>query len=276
MAQIEIIMLSVRVHPGGDTMTAKNAGTDTVRLISLNMAGGMHLGRLLKFVSDMRGRVDIFCFQETIDGLACMPDRIKFTNGTYEAVKSRLKGFKAYTTEPYTRTGLFLSMFVRGSIDTITDGSAILVKPKWRDLQSWSRLQYAEIGLNGKRAVVAHLHGLYIPNQKPSLHYLDTKERLQQSKKALFELSRFNEPALLCGDFNLKQDTRSVAMFERKMRNLVKENGIKTTRNSLALPGSYGLTDYVFVSRGIRISEFKVLRRNVSDHLPIYVRFSLE
>ena len=58
------------------------------------------------------------------------------------------------------------------------------------------------------------------------------------------------------------------------MKNLIKENGIKFTRNSRykdykMLP----FADYIFISKDIEVTNFEVLQDEVSDHLALLLEF---
>ena len=66
-------------------------------------------------------------------------------------------------------------------------------------------------------------------------HKLDTPVRLRQSKLILDFLKDKVGSKIIGGDFNLLPETRSVEMFEKAgYRNLIKEFGIKNTRNKFA------------------------------------------
>jgi endonuclease/exonuclease/phosphatase family metal-dependent hydrolase len=51
-------------------------------------------------------------------------------------------------------------------------------------------------------------------------------------------------------------------------RDLIKEYGITSTRTSL-YPKPNKFADYVFVSKGIEIVDFKILSDEISDHTPL-------
>ena len=57
------------------------------------------------------------------------------------------------------------------------------------------------------------------------------------------------------------------------MRNLIAEFGITSTRSSLYTK-PLRFADYMFVSNGIEVKDFKVLPDEVSDHLALYLEFS--
>ena len=56
------------------------------------------------------------------------------------------------------------------------------------------------------------------------------------------------------------------------LRNLVAEFGVTSTRTSLyTRPEPFA--DYVFVSDGIHVRDFRVLTDEVSDHAPLLLEF---
>jgi endonuclease/exonuclease/phosphatase family metal-dependent hydrolase len=76
----------------------------------------------------------------------------------------------------------------------------------------------------------------------------------------------------LCGDFNLQPETKSLAILEKGMRNLIKEFNIDTTRNYL-YDHKEKYADYFLVSPEVKILSFKVIDTLVSDHLPLVLEF---
>jgi endonuclease/exonuclease/phosphatase family metal-dependent hydrolase len=78
---------------------------------------------------------------------------------------------------------------------------------------------------------------------------------------------------VLCGDFNLLPDAGSMRIFGAAgLRNLVLEFGVTSTRTSL-YPGLERFADYVLVSDGIGVRDFRVLLDEVSDHAPLLLEF---
>jgi len=115
---------------------------------------------------------------------------------------------------------------------------------------------------------VVNFHGLWNGRGKG-----DSDERIEQSRKILEFLAGRPEPFILCGDFNLLPDTDSLRMLESAgPRNLVAEFGVTSTRTRLYTRAE-PFADYVFVSDGIDISDFRVLPDEVSDHAPMLLEF---
>jgi endonuclease/exonuclease/phosphatase family metal-dependent hydrolase len=86
-------------------------------------------------------------------------------------------------------------------------------------------------------------------------------------------ISKISGDCILCGDFNLSLNTESIKLFELfGLRNLIRENNIISTRTSFyKKPEKHA--DYIFVTKGIKVEDFKVLTEEVSDHCPLFLEF---
>ena len=97
-------------------------------------------------------------------------------------------------------------------------------------------------------------------------------DRLEQSKSIIKFVKTIKGDFILWGDFNLSPDTESLQIISRELncRELIKEYGITSTRTSLyTKPNKFA--DYVFVSKEIKIIDFKILPDVVSDHTPLFL-----
>ena len=129
-------------------------------------------------------------------------------------------------------------------------------------------LQYISFRANNKNYLVAHFHGIWHPKTK-----LDSEDRINQVLKIKEFFSQRSEEKILCGDFNLLPDTKSMGILEKGMLNLIKKFDIKTTRNKL-YEREEKHADYVLISPGITVRKFTVIDAVVSDHLPLLLEFS--
>lgn len=127
-------------------------------------------------------------------------------------------------------------------------------------------IQHVEMEEKGKKINVINFHGLWNGQGKG-----DSEDRLKQSENIIHFMKGLDGEIILCGDFNLRPDTESLKMFESfGLRNLVSEYKITSTRTShYKKPEKFA--DYVFVSRGIKVKDFKVMPDEVSDHAPLYL-----
>ncbi len=129
-------------------------------------------------------------------------------------------------------------------------------------------LQFVTVDGPAGRLTVMNFHGLW-----NGLGKGDSDERIAQSRRILDCLRGRTEPVVLCGDFNLLPDTESLRMLEAVgLRNLVVEFGVTSTRTSLyRRPERFA--DYVLVSHGIDVGDFRALPDEVSDHAPFLLEF---
>jgi endonuclease/exonuclease/phosphatase family metal-dependent hydrolase len=127
-------------------------------------------------------------------------------------------------------------------------------------------IQYVSFMQNGKTITVVNFHGLWNGRGKT-----DSDDRIAQSQKIIDFLRTCSGEVILCGDFNLLPDTRSIKMFEDfGLCNLITEYKISSTRTShYTKPEKFA--DYVFISKGLQINDFKVLPDEVSDHAPLFI-----
>ncbi|HKN29889.1 MAG TPA: endonuclease/exonuclease/phosphatase family protein [Roseiarcus sp.] len=115
---------------------------------------------------------------------------------------------------------------------------------------------------------VLNFHGLW-----NGLCKGDSGVRIAQSRRILDFLAGRREPFVLCGDFNLLPGAESLRMLESAgLRNLVAEFGVTSTRTSF-YPRPERFADYVLVSGGVVVRDFRVLPDEVSDHAPLLLEF---
>ena len=78
-------------------------------------------------------------------------------------------------------------------------------------------LQYIHFLKDDKEYTIANVHALWNGMGKT-----DTEERLQQSIVIKNYMDSAKGLKVLCGDFNLLPDTKSISILEEGMRNLIK------------------------------------------------------
>lgn len=130
-------------------------------------------------------------------------------------------------------------------------------------------LQYFKIDCE-KPLTMLYFHGLWTGGGKG-----DTEDRLNQSRRIVEFARSLPGDFILAGGFNLMPDTESIKLLESmNLRNLIKEYGVTNTRTShYTKPEKFA--DYIFITPGIKIQDFKVLRDEVSDHAPLYLDFTI-
>jgi endonuclease/exonuclease/phosphatase family metal-dependent hydrolase len=116
---------------------------------------------------------------------------------------------------------------------------------------------------------ILNVHGFWHPGPG-----IDSPETLIQCENIAKLLNSIKGRKILCGDMNLFPDTKSIELIEEAgMRDLTKEYNIKSTRTSY-FRLKETVADYIFVSDGVTVKDFKVLPDEVSDHSPLLLEFS--
>lgn len=253
-----------------------------MKLITLNIWGGIVFEPLMAFIEEHTSDIDIFCFQENIFGYKPeFTQKHKARINIFSEIEKRLPNHAVYKYHaPEESTYFQMDRLPAGDYA----GQAIFVKKPIMVSDSGGFRTYKKMPKNtnygGKNTgncqwiklnvglTVLNLHGLW----QADTHKLDTPERLYQSQIVQEFAARQKGRTILCGDFNLKPDTESMNILENGMENLVKKYGITSTRSSLyEKPCKFA--DYILVSPSIVINRFEALLDEVSDHLPLLLEF---
>src|SRR3989344_4637350 len=258
-----------------------------MKIISLNIWGGKVFDPFVEFVKKYSSEIDGFCFQESFKSLV----GVAISKGThmniFDDIAKLLPNHKPFFGSVQDgwdnegpvdfEVGFGQATFVRDTI--VVDQAEHLIV--------WGEKNGAIPEVDGsvpggmmctsfkykekKHYTVCNVHGAAYPGSK-----LDTPERLAQSDKIKnFLASRGQDNIIVCGDFNLLPTTKSIALLEENLINLISKYDISRTRSTLS--PYYGtadeqkFADYTFVSPNIEIKEFQILQDQVSDHLAMYL-----
>jgi len=277
-----------------------------MQLISLNTWGGKVFEPLMQFIRDNSEACDIFCFQEVYDTSSEVKQYIpKFTKTGIERISNNqdsiranlldelnkvLKGFKAFyfpTLKGFddipNPVDFDLSygqaIFVKKSTRVISQNNFFITETntgdhpgkKFADLST--PLQQVTVESDGKNFNIFNFHGATFPGDKK-----DTPQRLEEAKKVKEIIDNNNGAKILVGDFNLLPDTKSIEMYEQNMINLIKEFNIIRTRSDLSpyfgKSDFQKFADFTFVSPEVTVSKFEIPDLEISDHLPMILKFS--
>lgn len=204
------------------------------------------------FIAEHVDSTDIFCFQEAYE-------KAKWF------LRDSLNNFKLYSDYKFIsdKDDFPQATYVRKDIDVVSNKALLM------DIPLAGLALYSHLRLNGKDIHLCNVHGVSKPGTK-----LDDDTRLVQSKSLIDAFSIMEGTRILGGDFNLEMDTKSVKMFEEAgYKNLVKDYGIKTTRNKYVwdrFPESKQYySDYIFIDGNTTVKEFSVPDSEASDHLPM-------
>jgi endonuclease/exonuclease/phosphatase family metal-dependent hydrolase len=138
-------------------------------------------------------------------------------------------------------------------------------------------VQVVKLQKGKKRFQVLNVHGIWTPDKKGD------KRTIEQCKYIVKAAKKENLPTIIAGDFNLLPDTKSIGVMNSAFRNLTKDSNVITTRpayidkveKNMNLDEGGNIVDYIFVSKGVEVKDFKVVKSNVSDHLPLILEFEI-
>ena len=245
-----------------------------MKIISLNIWGGRVGYKILDFFKKYSD-VDIFILQEVFHNATDITawdeterreifkeigEVLVDHNGHYAPVESNEWG---------------LALFVKKKIIVEEVGDIFVHGQKnsmiGRDCSTLGKnIQYIRIA-GEKNVTIINFHGLWNGKGKT-----DTEDRINQSKRIVEFVKNITHDIVLGGDFNLRPDTESLKILERdlNLKNLISEYQITSTRTNL-YSKEEKFADYMLVSPNIKISDFKVLPEEISDHSALYLEFKL-
>ena len=241
-----------------------------MKIISLNIWGGKIYQKLVDFIQS-NSEIDVFCFQEIYkDGYEFFKDT-KYKNNKHDIyydIKKLLPGHKG-VFHPALGEYYGVAMFIKNNYDILETGEVFIYKEKGHlpegDMGRHARnLQWALINTPKEPITIVNVHGLWNGQGKT-----DTDERIEQSQRIVDFIKSIETRIILCGDFNLRLDTKSLSMIDESgLRNLIREYNVPTTRTSLYdKPEKHA--DYMFISPELKEKQFIVLPDEVSDHSPL-------
>lgn len=257
-----------------------------MKLISLNVWGGKRYKDLEEFIAKNLD-TDIFCFQEVFKIDSEPTESHGFRLNLFEEISKILPDFQSFfapCVDNYI-AGAFLpkfedfnlswglAIFINKKLKVNSSGDFFVFRKKDqfdpKDLNTLPRnLQYITFAIKGKKFIVANLHGIWRKGGKN-----DSSSRISQSNQINEFLDKYGGAKILSGDFNLNPDTESIKILEKNMKNLIKDYNITTTRSKF-FPGWEKFADYTFVSKDIEVLDFQVPQIEISDHLPMILKFS--
>lgn len=259
-----------------------------MKLICLNTWGGKIYKPLINFIKENSKDTDIFCFQEIFNTTSKIKVREKRRVNLFNDLSKILTNHQGYFSSSiqnyiiYSRSKVIkadfnlsfgLAIFIKKEITVNSHGDFFVYGNRDQfdpnDLNTLPKnAQYLTFIKSDKKFTICNLHGIWLKEGKQ-----DAPERLEQSRKIIKFLDGRNGEKILCGDFNLDIHTKSIKILEENLTNLIKKYKIKTTRNEL-FPGKEKFADYTFVSAGMNVFDFQVPSINISDHLPMILKFA--
>lgn len=248
-----------------------------MKLITLNTWGGILYEPLMEFIKKYSVDTDIFCFQEVFPASASPRQSLgKVQSNLFSDIQKVLTDFNGYHAVAQENDVGGLAIFIKksfviGKIDHIVVFSELntTTDENREGFFSVGRdLQHMEFSHLGKVYSILNFHGMWVAGGK-----IDTKKRLEQSKKVREIFNKSKGVRILCGDFNLNPDTESIAILSKGNRNLIQEYKVTSTRSSFYAKSFSKFADYVIVSPEVEVKNFIILQDEVSDHLPLLLEF---
>ncbi|HTK03687.1 MAG TPA: endonuclease/exonuclease/phosphatase family protein [Alphaproteobacteria bacterium] len=232
-----------------------------MRIIFLNCYSGQLKIPLFDFIQKQAANTDIFCFQEVSESLQVeLQKLLKNFSHVFEI------GFMLSDVNELAGQAIFFNK----KVELIKSEKILLHELKTKDI---GFLLKAKLKVDNKEFLLGNVHGTAAPGTK-----VDSELRLNQSQIIIDAFKNENNFKIIGGDFNLLRNTKSIHMFENEgYKNLIKDFNIKATRNKVAWerfkdePGfvkQYD-SDFCFVSKEIKVTNFEVPDVEISDHLPL-------
>ena len=280
---------------------------NTLKVLFLNIWAGRQEAELIDFISSQLNPFDIMCLTEVSHLKGALPKTYVhldkqsrpalldahnlLSNKFYRFYDHR---FNAFGEEPWTclETGdMYDKVLFGSSLFHLRHGAFTVIQGGAEQINTGHAngkprvLQWICVNMAGTRYLIAHLHGVWIRDNTKG----DSPERDTQSRMVRIELVRLMakcgaKKLVFGGDFNLDLETNALRRLEgwgsdgMQLKNLVRENGITSTRTPLYRKHGTGETlhaDYVLTTPNVDVRSFIVDNTAlVSDHAPLMVSFS--
>lgn len=259
-----------------------------MKIITLNIWGGRVLGPLLEFTKARLQDIDIICLQEVYSSDRLPAGGVEYCTNTLQQMAALLPHHE-YVYAPSVQ-GIFMDrhqdpelgygngMFVRKELNILERRNEFIVKSEGDgfDLEAGvdhpRSLQIVRLDTAlGQQLVIANYHGYWSNGPKT-----DDEVRIEQSRKINELLGQYDVSTVLCGDFNLLPETKSLGMLKEGRVDLVAKYKLPTTRSKLYKRIDYApFADYIFTSPKVQDKSFRALDDVVSDHLALELDFDL-
>lgn len=275
---------------------------NALRIMTLNTWGGRCFDDLTAYLKAMRETVDVFCFQEVFDFE--VSSFIKWTSDNREARADIFRelrcalpghiGFFAPALTDFDYQGRVPGLGLKYGLATFVRRETVCLgyanEYVWghhgmheHDPSTITQRNVLTMLLThrGVGWAVFNFHGLHVPDEKGLQAKGDRPERLEQARRLRALVNRLGRESrvVLCGDFNLRPDTQSMALIEAgegerpgiRLDNLVRRHEVTDTRTShYPAERATRYADYILVSPNLEVLEFGIERRvEVSDHAPL-------
>ena len=243
------------------------------KYITLNIwHGGLLWDQVIEFLK--KENPDIIAIQEAYNGTdPSLPKRLRTDLELKAALNFDYSFFSPELTD-ITKAGnvqmgnLVLSKFPIKRTDVLYfEGSTINVDMNtFSDFASTPRnIQLVSLDVEGVNVNVFNTHGVWGEDGS------DSPRRLSMSQK-IVDFIADSENAILSGDFNVNQGSRSISMLGEKLTNVFKDE-LTSSFNMNRKPKDSGykvaVVDYIFLSPNIKVIDHYCPKIDISDHFPL-------
>lgn len=243
-----------------------------MKIIQLNIWGGKLGQQIIDFLQ--AEQPDFVCMQEVNDlkGRAgykffATLDEIKSGGGFGEAFMSATYssrymereleyGNAILSRQPFTSAQ---TVFTRGEYMRNFDIEA--------DDGNIRNLQVATVDVDGTPLHILNHHGHHVPDTKAG-----NDETLRQMRVIADVLDDLQGPVILCGDFNLAPDSRSIVTLNERLSNLSIIHNLQRTYNQFS--AVHEVCDYIFANDQIKVEHFEMSEALISDHKALILEFN--
>lgn len=245
------------------------------KLITLNTWAG-RVNKILDFLKSNID-IDIYCFQEIYNGPPNYLTQGEFKANVeiYSDIAKILPNHVGYFRTQYN-DNFGLAIFINEKMGPVKEEETYIYKSRgyksdFHTADHARNLQSLSFNINGRELNIFNLHGLWNGMGKS-----DSEYRLEQSRRIVAYTDQFTGSKILCGDFNLLPNTKSIKIIEESgMKNLITDNGIISTRTSY-YKKDIRFADYVFTNDKVEVFSFEVVEDEISDHSALKLAFELK
>lgn len=236
---------------------------------------GCKVPEIFEYIKQKADDIDVFCFQEILSNGIGVTERGE-PKDSLQKIDALLPSHTGYFLS-YGDGGYYsqnnssldfqygLAVYARKSLSQGTAEGVPLytLEGKWSE---YTKKVAAGLLLSipVDSFLVVNIHGLW----EEGSYKKDTDIRFEQLRIIEEYLGQFDEPKILCGDFNVLPDTKFLKTLDGSYDNLITKYGISSTRSTL-YEKELRFADYMMVDKTIPIINCSVDDIAVSDHLPL-------
>jgi len=245
---------------------------NNVTLVTLNIWGGYLREKLLSYFKT-NSHIDIFCLQEVYHSASekISTCDMKLSLNIFNDIDTILTEHNGYFCPVVGDYGL--AIFIKKSFN-VKNSENILIHENNRyhgkGPTHQRKMQCITYAHGTQSMTICNVHGLWNGNGKT-----DSIDRIKQSENIKHFLLNLQSPYIVCGDFNLEPSTKSLMLIKDGLEDHIEMNNIISTRTHY-YKKEIKYADYIFTSKQVAVSYFKVMSDVVSDHSPLLLKFENE